>query len=166
MEAGPGLWRNQHHSRYHPLRQWISTELMKRFYFSEATDIWELRYISKSSGLPRPHAWFWWNDWMFFGSFLSQHRHNNQALEPTDSWEIISKRQILNQTRTLSPELCLTSLDDNLSIQETVSSNFIDQILEEPDWNQFLDLVQGRMQHHAAHQFKPLQVLVRTFTSI
>lgn len=127
MEAdAPGLWRNQHHSR---IIQSDNGSLQKRFYFSEATDIWEPRYISKSSGLPRPHAWFWCNDWMFFGSFLPQQRHNNQSLEPTDSWEIISKRQILNQTGTPSPELCLTSLDDNLSIQETVSSNFIDQIL-------------------------------------
>lgn len=62
--------------------------------------------------------------------------------------------------------MCLTSLDDNLSIQETVSSNVIDQILEEPDWNKFLDLVQGMMQLDAVHQFKHLQVQVCAFISI
>lgn len=78
-------------------------------------------------------------------------------MEPTDSWGIISKKTgIKSNKNTESRTMSLTSLDNNLSIQETVSSNVTDQILKEPDWKTFLDLVQGMMQPDAAHQFKAL----------
>lgn len=65
--------------------------------------------------------------------------------------EFFSKTDIKSNKITESRTVCLTSLDVNLSIQETVSSNVINQILEEPDWNKFLDLAQGMMQLDAAH---------------
>lgn len=104
---------------------------------------------------------------MFFGSFFPPTKTQQPVIGA--DWLLgnnFQKTDIKSNANTEPRTVCLTSLDDNLSIQETVSSNFIDQILEEPDWNQFLDLVQGLMQLDAAHQFKPLQVLVHTFTSI